>query len=178
VTGINVEHTAIQTVCNRCSFELDEEERIRKERARRAWEAWEGCGTAALIVAIVLPVGLGVVILLLSLVNSSKPQSREPAPEAEQKANAIIRSPEEQRLSEAQKDLQAVEEQLQESKNEEKKLLAVWYKPMSAQDAARIRASMKRVKKTIADLEQKRDQLAQYEEQLKRELEEARRARR
>jgi hypothetical protein len=41
---------------------------------------------------------------------------------------------------------------------------------MYAEDAARIRASMKRVKKTIADLEQKRDQLAQNEEQLKREL--------
>jgi septal ring factor EnvC (AmiA/AmiB activator) len=94
--------------------------------------------------------------------------------EAKQKASAIRSL--EQRLAEVQKDLQAVEEQLQQSKSEEQKLLAVWYKPMYAQDAARVRASMKRVKKTIADLEHKRDQLAQDEEQLKRELEEAQRA--
>jgi curved DNA-binding protein CbpA len=80
----------------------------------------------------------------------------------------------ERRIAEVQKDLQAVESQLQQSKSEEQKLLAVWNKPMYTQDAARIRASMKRVKQTIADLEQKRDKLAQNEEQLKHELEEAR----
>jgi hypothetical protein len=102
------------------------------------------------------------------------PIEAEHNPEAEQKAKAI-RSLED-RLSVNQKDLRAVERQLEESKYEEERLLPIWNKPMHLQDAVRVRQKMKQIKSTIAELEQKRDRLAQDEKQLIAQLEEAREA--
>jgi hypothetical protein len=123
VTGINVEHTAIQTVCNRCSFELDEEERIRreqaKERARRAREAWKTCGTVAFYLVIALFVGLLLVIGLYLAIQ------RKHDPEAEQKAEAIAgqakRDPEAERLADLRARRIAAEKAEAQRKTEEEK---------------------------------------------------------
>jgi hypothetical protein len=55
VSGINVNHTAIQTVCNYCAIEQDERERRRKEKERQAAIVWAVfVGIIIIVVAAIL----------------------------------------------------------------------------------------------------------------------------